>query len=63
MYSNSQQLHHLHSGVGPASFDAPIQYGASTPDFTVSFKLGNVSECSGCRQHFLPSEDLLIWHA
>jgi len=63
MYSNSQQLNHLHFGVGPAPFDAPRQYAASTLDFTVCFKFANVSVCSGCRQHFSPSEDLLIRHA
>ena len=63
-YSNSQQLHQPHfqpySGVGPAP---PPQYAASTPEFTVCFKFGNVSVCSGCRQNFLHSEDVLIRHA
>ena len=70
-YSSNQQplpfQSHFCGGATPGSLQTPLQYGASTPihstmkkDFTVCFKFGNVSVCSGCRQHFLHSDDLLI---
>ena len=31
-------------------------------DFTVCFKFGNASVCSGCRQHFWHSDDILKRH-
>ena len=72
-YSSNQQplpfQSHFCGGATPGSLQTPLQYGASAPvhstmkkDFTVCFKFGNVSVCSGCRQHFLHSDDLLIRH-
>ena len=72
-YSSIQQQfpfqHHFCAGATPSALQTPPQYAVSTPvhstmkkDFTVCFKFGNVSVCSGCRHNFLHSDDLLIKH-